>query len=112
MSDTDTRSSHQVTALFSRGRLTAIPRKVARREQLLEHLAQTLFERDRVYTEREVNEALLTVHEGTARHCAAVWWSPACSYAPRTAAATGGGASRCRPRRGGPDVRTLREAGR
>ncbi|WP_405386084.1 DUF2087 domain-containing protein [Streptomyces sp. NBC_01102] len=63
MSDTDTRSSHQVTALFSRGRLTAIPRKVARREQLLEHLAQTLFERDRVYTEREVNEALLTVHE-------------------------------------------------
>ncbi|MGW4234459.1 DUF2087 domain-containing protein [Streptomyces sp. NPDC004980] len=63
MSDTDTRSSHQVTALFSRGRLTAIPRKVARREQLLEHLAQTLFERDRVYTEREVNEALLIVHE-------------------------------------------------
>ncbi|MFD4029574.1 DUF2087 domain-containing protein [Streptomyces sp. NPDC058637] len=63
MSDTDTRSSHQVAALFSRGRLTAIPRKVARREQLLEHLAQTLFERDRVYTEREVNDALLTVHE-------------------------------------------------
>ncbi|GHB08838.1 MULTISPECIES: DUF2087 domain-containing protein [Streptomyces] len=63
MVDTDTRSSHQVTALFSHGRLTAIPRKVARREQLLEHLADTLFEPGRVYTEREVNDALLTVHE-------------------------------------------------
>ncbi len=52
-----------VAALFSRGRLTAIPRKAARREQLLVHLAQTLFERDRAYSEREVNEALLTVHE-------------------------------------------------
>lgn len=63
MSDTDTRSSQQVAALFSHGRLTAIPRKVARREQLLVHLADTLFERGRVYTEREVNDALLTVHE-------------------------------------------------
>ncbi|MFJ8618893.1 DUF2087 domain-containing protein [Streptomyces clavifer] len=63
MADTDTRSSHQVTALFSHGRLTAIPRKVARREQLLEHLADTLFEPGRVYTEREVNDALFTVHE-------------------------------------------------
>ncbi|MFD9543986.1 DUF2087 domain-containing protein [Streptomyces sp. NPDC060022] len=63
MSETENRSSHQVAALFSHGRLTAIPRKVARREQLLVHLADTLFERDRDYTEREVNEALLTVHE-------------------------------------------------
>ncbi|MFG2537551.1 DUF2087 domain-containing protein [Streptomyces sp. NPDC048511] len=63
MSHTEPRSSHQVAALFSGGRLTAIPRKAARREQLLVHLAQTLFERDRVYTEREVNDALLTVHE-------------------------------------------------
>ncbi|MFD7969595.1 DUF2087 domain-containing protein [Streptomyces clavifer] len=63
MADTDTRSSHQVTALFSHGRLTAIPRKTARREQLLGHLADTLFEPGRVYTEREVNDALLTVHE-------------------------------------------------
>ncbi|MFF8913133.1 DUF2087 domain-containing protein [Streptomyces sp. NPDC015032] len=54
---------HQVAALFSHGRLTAIPRKTARREQVLVHLAETLFERDRTYTEREVNEALLTVHE-------------------------------------------------
>lgn len=49
--------------LFSQGRLTAIPRKAARREQLLHHLAHTLFERDRVYSEYEVNEALRTVHE-------------------------------------------------
>ncbi|WP_250291318.1 DUF2087 domain-containing protein [Streptomyces atroolivaceus] len=63
MSDTELRASRQVTALFSGGRLVAIPRKPARREQLLVHLADTLFEGDRVYTEREVNEALLTVHE-------------------------------------------------
>ncbi|MFE6041190.1 DUF2087 domain-containing protein [Streptomyces sp. NPDC056452] len=63
MSDSENRSSHQVAALFSHGRLTAIPRKVARRQQLLVHLADTLFERDRAYTEREVNDALLTVHE-------------------------------------------------
>ncbi|MFD5871519.1 DUF2087 domain-containing protein [Streptomyces sp. NPDC060322] len=62
MPDTEPRGSHQVAALFSGGRLTAIPRKPARRQQLLEHLAQTLFEQDRAYTEREVDEALLTVH--------------------------------------------------
>ncbi|MFG3509722.1 DUF2087 domain-containing protein [Streptomyces sp. NPDC047821] len=55
--------SHQVSALFSRGRLTAIPRKPARREQLLVHLAETLFEPGRSYTEPEVNEALRTVHD-------------------------------------------------
>jgi hypothetical protein len=52
-----------VTALFSRGRLTAIPRKAARREQLLTHLTETLFETGRDYTERDINEALLTVHD-------------------------------------------------
>lgn len=56
-------SPHPVAGLFSHGRLTAIPRKAARREQLLNHLAQTLFEPGRVYTEHEVNEALRTVHE-------------------------------------------------
>lgn len=60
MSDVD---AHSVTALFSRGRLTAIPRRAARREQLLAHLAETLFEREREYGEREVNDLLLTVHE-------------------------------------------------
>lgn len=55
--------THEVSALFSRGRLTAIPRKAARREQLLAHLAETLFEADRDYSEREINDALLTVHE-------------------------------------------------
>ncbi|MFI1651846.1 DUF2087 domain-containing protein [Streptomyces avidinii] len=52
-----------VSDLFSGGRLVAIPRRVARREQLLVHLAETLFAVDRGYTEPEVNEALRTVHE-------------------------------------------------
>jgi hypothetical protein len=55
--------AQEVSSLFSRGRLTAIPRKAARRQQLLEHLTETLFEREREYTEGEVNEALLTVHD-------------------------------------------------
>ncbi|MFE7327153.1 DUF2087 domain-containing protein [Streptomyces sp. NPDC057565] len=63
MSDNNPSGSHGVAALFSHGRLTTIPRKPARREQLLVHLAQTLFEPDRTYSEREVNEALLTVHD-------------------------------------------------
>jgi hypothetical protein len=56
-------TAHDVSALFVRGRLVAIPRKTSRREQLLAHIAQTLFEPDLAYTEREVNEALLTVHD-------------------------------------------------
>ncbi|MEE1796194.1 DUF2087 domain-containing protein [Streptomyces sp. BE308] len=63
MPEKQSSSAHGVAALFSHGRLTTIPRKVARREQLLVHLSETLFERERAYTEREVNEALLTVHE-------------------------------------------------
>ncbi|MDN3292897.1 DUF2087 domain-containing protein [Streptomyces ficellus] len=63
MSDNVPSGSRGVAALFSHGRLTAIPRKPARREQLLVHLAETLFERGRSYTEPEVNEALRTVHE-------------------------------------------------
>jgi hypothetical protein len=66
MSDQGTNTAHSVHALFSHGRLTAIPRKPARRRQLLEHLAGTLFERDRDYTEREVNDALRTVHDDCA----------------------------------------------
>jgi hypothetical protein len=56
-------TARDVSALFVRGRLVAIPRKTARREQLLAHLAQTLFDPESAYTEREVNEALLTVHD-------------------------------------------------
>ncbi|MGW7429051.1 DUF2087 domain-containing protein [Streptomyces sp. NPDC054861] len=53
-----------VADLFSTdGRLKAIPRRPARREQLLAHLAATLFEPARTYSEREVNEALSTVHD-------------------------------------------------
>lgn len=63
MPDTRSRTPRGVADLFSQGRLTAIPRKPARREQLLVHLTQTLFERDREYTEPEINEALLTVHD-------------------------------------------------
>ncbi|WP_240796255.1 DUF2087 domain-containing protein [Streptomyces sp. RFCAC02] len=59
-------SSHDVSALFASGRLIAIPRRAARRRQLLDHLARTLFEPGRAYTEPEVNDALATVHEDTA----------------------------------------------
>ncbi|GAA2624274.1 hypothetical protein GCM10010425_19910 [Streptomyces spororaveus] len=52
-----------VSDLFSGGRLTVIPRKAARREQLLAHLTETLFAVGQDYTEPEVNDALRTVHE-------------------------------------------------
>ncbi|MFE0461284.1 DUF2087 domain-containing protein [Kitasatospora sp. NPDC058965] len=52
-----------VSSLFSHGRLVCVPRKAARREQLLTHLARTLFTPGREYTEPEVNEALNTVHD-------------------------------------------------
>ncbi|MDH6109964.1 hypothetical protein P3T36_005134 [Kitasatospora sp. MAP12-15] len=57
-------STASVAGLFSAaGRLSAIPRKSARREQLLTHLAETLFEPGRTYGEAEVNDALRTVHD-------------------------------------------------
>ncbi|WP_435059781.1 DUF2087 domain-containing protein [Streptomyces sp. bgisy060] len=57
-------AARPVTELFSAdGRLTTIPRKPARREALLAHLAATLFDADRAYRESEVNEALSTVHD-------------------------------------------------
>ncbi|MFE5793726.1 DUF2087 domain-containing protein [Streptomyces sp. NPDC056503] len=57
-------SPRSVADLFSaEGRLVAIPRRVGRREALLAHLAETLFESGRVYREPEVNEALKSVHE-------------------------------------------------
>lgn len=56
--------SRPVADLFAAdGRLTAIPRRPARREALLAHLAATLFDADRSYREPEVNEALRAVHE-------------------------------------------------
>ncbi|TDC27146.1 DUF2087 domain-containing protein [Streptomyces sp. 8K308] len=58
--------SHGVEALFASGRLIAIPRRAARRRQLLEHLANTLFEPGRDYDEREVNDALRGVHDDCA----------------------------------------------
>ncbi|MEU2495240.1 DUF2087 domain-containing protein [Streptomyces sp. NPDC007883] len=63
MSDNESGGSRGVSALFSDGRLTAVPRREARRGQLLDHLARTLFEQDRDYTEREVGDAIRTVHD-------------------------------------------------
>ncbi|MGW3059722.1 DUF2087 domain-containing protein [Streptomyces goshikiensis] len=60
----DRTTQRGVGDLFSSdGRLIAIPRRAARREQLLAHLTETLFARDRDYTEPEVNDALRAVHE-------------------------------------------------
>ncbi|MEV3857835.1 DUF2087 domain-containing protein [Streptomyces sp. NPDC050095] len=61
-----------LTGFFARGRLTAIPVRPAVRHELLVHLTDTLFDADRTYSEREVNEALRTVHDDTAalrRYC-------------------------------------------
>ncbi|MEU6342630.1 DUF2087 domain-containing protein [Streptomyces sp. NPDC046977] len=58
--------AHAVSALFRGGRLTVIPRRAARREQVLRHLAETLFRPGRGYAEAEVNEALRTVHDDCA----------------------------------------------
>lgn len=63
MSDAHDGGTRSVEDLFSRGRLTAIPRKAVRREQLLAHLADTLFDPGRSYSEPEVNEALNRVHD-------------------------------------------------
>lgn len=58
-------AAHGVSDLFSHGRLIAVPRRPARREQLLGYLAARLFVGGRVYSEAEVNEALGTVHDDT-----------------------------------------------
>ncbi|MGW6707139.1 DUF2087 domain-containing protein [Streptomyces sp. NPDC054956] len=64
---TEPRPRRGVDDLFNAaGRLAAIPRKAARREQLLVHLADTLFAVDRAYTEPEVNDLLRGVHEDCA----------------------------------------------
>lgn len=66
MHDNDARPGHQVADLFSGGRLKSVPRRPARRGPLLVHLSETLFDTGRDYTEREVNDALLTVHDDAA----------------------------------------------
>ncbi|WWQ68936.1 DUF2087 domain-containing protein [Streptomyces sp. Q6] len=61
-----------LTGFFARGRLTTIPVRPAVRHELLVHLTDTLFASGRTYSEHEVNEALLTVHDDTAalrRYC-------------------------------------------
>ncbi|KJY38187.1 MULTISPECIES: DUF2087 domain-containing protein [unclassified Streptomyces] len=64
MTDAAAPAASTVSSLFAPdGRLIAVPRRTVRREQLLDHLARTLFEPDRSYTEVEVNEALRSVHD-------------------------------------------------
>ncbi len=65
MADSENPADHarSVQALFTDGRLTAIPRRPARRGQLLAHLAETLFVTGRAYSEFEVNNALRSVHD-------------------------------------------------
>lgn len=59
------RTAHGVADLFSGARLVIIPRRLARRGQLLGYLAARLFAGGRTYTEGEVNEAIATVHDDT-----------------------------------------------
>ncbi|MFH8614555.1 DUF2087 domain-containing protein [Streptomyces sp. NPDC017979] len=59
----ETPRRRDVQDLFSGGRLVTMPRKAARREQLLTHLAETLFEADAEYGEPEVNERLSAVYD-------------------------------------------------
>jgi hypothetical protein len=49
-------------ALFRRGRLVSIPHSGARRQRLLEYLAER-FEPGRLYTEQDVREKLSMVHD-------------------------------------------------
>jgi hypothetical protein len=52
-----------VARLFSRGQLVTIPVDHQLHRRLIAHLAERLFEPDRTYTEREVNEAIQQVHQ-------------------------------------------------
>ncbi|MCE7080727.1 DUF2087 domain-containing protein [Streptomyces sp. ST2-7A] len=49
--------------MFTDGRVKTIPRRTARRAQVLEPLTRTLFNPGRGYTEREVNEAPAGIHD-------------------------------------------------
>lgn len=60
------------------GRLKQIPTQLKKRMVVLRRLVQA-FERERVYTEREVNETLARFHE-TLQASAARWSRPASSY--------------------------------
>ncbi|WP_461060351.1 DUF2087 domain-containing protein [Streptomyces pseudoechinosporeus] len=62
----------RLVGFFAQGRLTTIPVRPAVRRELLTHLTGTLFETERSYSEREVNEAFRTVHDDTSalrRYC-------------------------------------------
>jgi hypothetical protein len=62
----------RLVGFFAQGRLTTIPVRPAVRRELLTHLTGALFETERSYSEREVNEAFRTVHDDTSalrRYC-------------------------------------------
>ncbi|ATL26883.1 DUF2087 domain-containing protein [Streptomyces formicae] len=62
----------RLTGFFAHGRLTTIPVRPVVRHELLVHLTDTLFDADRSYSEREINDAFRTVHDDTAalrRYC-------------------------------------------
>nr|WP_238431602.1 DUF2087 domain-containing protein [Streptomyces cavernae] len=62
----------RLVGFFAQGRLTSIPVRPVVRRELLVHLTGTLFDADRSYTEREINEAFRTVHDDTSalrRYC-------------------------------------------
>jgi hypothetical protein len=52
-----------VAALYSQGRIATIPTRRATRVALLRGLAERLFAFDRVYTEKDVTDALAEVHD-------------------------------------------------
>ncbi|MGW0532811.1 DUF2087 domain-containing protein [Streptomyces sp. NPDC003032] len=62
----------RLTGFFAHGRLTTIPVRPVVRHELLVHLTDTLFDADRAYSEREINDAFRTVHDDSSalrRYC-------------------------------------------
>jgi hypothetical protein len=55
-----------IRAFVRDGRLTSIPAKPAKRDQLLPYLLDTCFPEDRDYEEREVNQRLALLHPDVA----------------------------------------------
>ncbi len=52
-----------VRSFFKNGKLESIPSKASKREVILEYIAKTYFEKDRVYSETDVNSILRGFYE-------------------------------------------------
>jgi hypothetical protein len=63
--ETDAYRDKVLRTFFRRGRLTSIPAQLKKRQIVIERLAQE-FEPGRTYTEREVNQVLVEVHDDVA----------------------------------------------